>query len=297
MADFREISGNTIGNNAIIVQGDLNTTDAGSFLNKISKTDPYYDKERILETKGPFLHESFSWILDHEGFKKWRYTTESGVLWIKGDPGKGKTMLLCGIIEDLEKHPGPNTNLGYFFCQATDSRINSATSVVAGLIVSLVNTRGHDKQHTALLGSLHKKYNDKLHQLEGPNAWAVLCDIFETVIKDAAAPICIVDALDECKDNRKPLLNLIVDTSAHVKWLLSSRNVKDIERDLRKIESNRRLSLELKANAENISKSVDTYIDNSIQDIEALEDDHELQIQTAKTLKKKQTARSYGWLS
>lgn len=31
MADFREISGNTIGNNAIIVQGDFNTTEAGMF--------------------------------------------------------------------------------------------------------------------------------------------------------------------------------------------------------------------------------------------------------------------------
>lgn len=95
-----------------------------------------------MEAKGPLLHESFSWILDHEGFTNWRRTKESGVLWIKGDPGKGKTMLLCGIIEDLEKNPGINANLGYFFCQATDSRINAATSVVAGLIFSLVSRRG-----------------------------------------------------------------------------------------------------------------------------------------------------------
>lgn len=148
---------------------------------------------------------------------------------------------------------------------------------------------GHNKQHAALLESLRQKYNDKLNQLEGPNAWAVLCDIFKTATQDAAMPdpVCIVDALDECEHNCKALLNLIVNTSAHVKWLLSSRNVKDIERDLRKIESNRRLSLELKANAENISKSVDAYIHNSIQDIEALEDDNQLQIQTIETLKKK----------
>lgn len=148
---------------------------------------------------------------------------------------------------------------------------------------------GHNKQHAALLESLRQKYNDKLNQLEGPNAWAVLCDIFKTVTQDAAMldPVCIVDALDECEHNCKALLNLIVNTSAHVKWLLSSRNVKDIERDLRKIESNRRLSLELKANAENISRSVDAYINNSIQDIEALEDDNELQIQATEILKKK----------
>lgn len=148
---------------------------------------------------------------------------------------------------------------------------------------------GYNKQHAALLDSLRKEYTDKLYQLEGPNAWTVLCDIFKTVTQDAAMldPVCIVDALDECEHNCKALLNLIVNTSAHVKWLLSSRNVKDIERDLRKIESNRRLSLELKANAENISKSVDAYINNSIQDIEALEDNNELQIQTTEILKSK----------
>ncbi|KAJ4855338.1 NACHT domain-containing protein [Trichoderma breve] len=227
MANVREISGNTIGNNVTIVQGDLNTANPRSpdsidaFLNKISKTDPFYDKKRILELKGPLLHESFNWILDHEGFKKWRHTEESSVLWIKGDPGKGKTMLLCGIIEDLEKTPGEKSKLGYFFCQATDSRINSASSVVAGLIFSLV------RQNPTLFSPICKRHEDKLSQLDGPNAWPVL------------TPICVVDALDECEHDY-------------------------IERGLRLIEPARRLSLELKENAENVSKSVDVYINNFI---------------------------------
>ncbi|UKZ79415.1 hypothetical protein TrVFT333_007168 [Trichoderma virens FT-333] len=288
MTSIREISGNTI-NNATIIQGDLNTTHTGpsdtgdSFLNKISKTDPFYDKERILELKGPFLYESFSWILDHEDFQKWRHTKKSGVLWIKGDPGKGKTMLLCGIINELEKNSGVNTNLGYFFCQATDSRINTAASVIAGLIFSLI------KRHPTLLSPICKKHEDNLSQLNGPNAWTVLCDIFKDLTQESTIqdPVCIVDALDECEHDCKLLLSLIVKTSGYVKWLLSSRNVKDVERGLRSIEPNRRLSLELKENAENVSKSVDTYINKSIQDIEALEDDEELQIRTTETLRKK----------
>lgn len=147
----------------------------------------------------------------------------------------------------------------------------------------------HNEQHAKLLESLREKYNDTFNQLEGPNAWVILCDIFRTVTQDAAMldPVCIVDALDECEHNWDSLLDLIVTTSAHVKWLLSSRNVKDIERDLRKIESDQRLSLELKENAENISISVSAFINKSIQDIEALEDHNELQVQTAKTLKSK----------
>lgn len=192
-------------------------------------------------------------------------------------------MLLCGIIEDLKKTPGENSNIGYFFCQATDSRINSASSVVAGLIFSLV------KQNPKPFSKICKHYEDKLSQLDGPNAWAVLGDIFEAITqdKDITDLICVVDALDECEHDCKLLLNLIIKTSNHVKWLLSSRNVKDIERGLRLIEPARRLSLELKENAENVSKSVDAYINNSISDIEALEDDEELQIKTVTTLKRK----------
>jgi Ni2+-binding GTPase involved in maturation of urease and hydrogenase len=56
------------------------------------------------------------------------------LLLVKGDPGKGKTMLLCGIINELEKPISKTGLLSYFFCQATDSRINSATAVLRSLI-------------------------------------------------------------------------------------------------------------------------------------------------------------------
>lgn len=44
-------------------------------------------------------------------------------------------MLLCGIINELQERPATNTS--YFICQATDSRINTATAVLRGLIRSL----------------------------------------------------------------------------------------------------------------------------------------------------------------
>ncbi|KAF1938340.1 hypothetical protein EJ02DRAFT_354742, partial [Clathrospora elynae] len=60
------------------------------------------------------------------------------LLWVKGDPGKGKTMLLCGIINKLHSSLPRTGLLSYFFCQATDSRINSATAVLRGLLYMLV---------------------------------------------------------------------------------------------------------------------------------------------------------------
>ena len=72
-------------------------------------------------------------------FQQWRNDQQSRLLWIKGDPGKGKTMLLCGIVNELKKSMAKTDLLSYFFCQATDSRINNATAVLRGLLYLLVD--------------------------------------------------------------------------------------------------------------------------------------------------------------
>jgi hypothetical protein len=103
-------------------------------------TDPRDDKKRIEGTKGGLLKDSYRWILENSEFKQWRSEQHNRLLWVRGDPGKGKTMLLCGIVDELNK----TTNidelalLSYFFCQATDSRINNANAVLRGLIYMLV---------------------------------------------------------------------------------------------------------------------------------------------------------------
>ncbi|QYS97404.1 hypothetical protein H0G86_004635 [Trichoderma simmonsii] len=190
-------------------------------------------------------------------------------------------MLLCGIVEDLEQNP-QSENLGYFFCQATDYRINTAAAVVGGLIKSLL------KGHPRLVSRVRDNYEDKLKdQLDGANGLVILCDIFETIINDLELTdvICVVDALDECIKDCSHLLNLIIKTSGHVKWLLSSRNEKDIEKMLDQVPQ--KLILELKQNAERISTSIDAYIRHHIHEIEALKDDEQLQAKTLDILKSK----------
>ncbi|KAM6483313.1 hypothetical protein HDV62DRAFT_389522 [Trichoderma sp. SZMC 28011] len=329
MANSQNICDNRVGDNGTFVQGNENRINVNigtsnpdiSFLQDLSKTDPAYDKKRILKTKEPLLKESFSWILEHEDFKKWRHKKDSGVLWIKGDPGKGKTMLLCGIIEDLEKkrqsenhqsenhqsenhqsenhqsenhqsenhqsenHQSENhqsENLSYFFCQATEDRINTAAAVVGGLVRTLL------QGHPVLLSLLREKHKDgPKGQLDGANALFILCDIFETITSnpDIKNVICVVDALDECIKDCNHLLNLIIKTSCRVKWLLSSRNEEGIEKMLDQVP--RRLVLELKQNAEQISISIDAYIRNHIQQIGFLKKDKRLQKKTLDTLKNK----------
>jgi hypothetical protein len=61
-------------------------------------------------------------------------------------------MLLCGIIDELTRLFGDTANISFFFCQATDVRINNATAVLRGLIYSLV------EKHISLLSYVQRHY-------------------------------------------------------------------------------------------------------------------------------------------
>ncbi|KAF7510585.1 hypothetical protein GJ744_006197 [Endocarpon pusillum] len=221
-------------------------------------TNPRADKIRIQETKGGLIRDSYRWILENCDFNQWRNSQQSNLLWIKGDPGKGKTMLLCGIIDELEKPTAKTYNLSYFFCQATDSRVNSATAVLRGLLYLLISQQPSLIQH---IQKLHEHAGKRL--FEDINAWVILSDIFTNILQDQKleSTYFIIDALDECEVDLSRLLDFITQKSSispHVKWLTSSRNYISIEERLGIAKSQVRLSLEL--NSESISTAVSIYI-------------------------------------
>ena len=109
----------------------------GRCIQDVRLTDPRDDKKHIVDTKGGLLEGSYRWVLDHPSFKQWRSDPRSRLLWVKGDPGKGKTMLLCGATDELEK--SSSDNLSFFFCQGTNSYLNNATAVLRGLLYSLIS--------------------------------------------------------------------------------------------------------------------------------------------------------------
>ncbi|KAH9203855.1 HET-R [Leptodontidium sp. 2 PMI_412] len=227
-------------------------------LQDLRLSDPRDDKTRIEDTKGGLLDGSYHWVLETSDFQRWRDDQQSRLLWIKGDPGKGKTMLLCGIINELEKSMSKTDILSYFFCQATDSRINHATAVLRGLLYLLVN------QQPSLISHIQKKHDHAGKSLfEDVNAWIALSEIFTSILQDPSlrSTFLIIDALDECVVDRSKLLDFIVQKSfisPRVKWVISSRNWPDIEERLERAGHKMRLCLEL--NPKSVSAAVSTYV-------------------------------------
>ncbi|TPX13470.1 uncharacterized protein E0L32_006200 [Thyridium curvatum] len=252
-------------------------------------TDPRDDKKRIEQMKGGLLMESYHWVLGNEDFEQWRSESGGQILWIRGDPGKGKTMLLCGIINELshsiELTGSRDELLAYFFCQATDERINNATAVLRGLVYMLV------EQQPILVSHVRRKYDSAGKQLfEDVNAWTALTEILSSILKDPNLPNTILgtDALDECgtpgcKDHGDTaqlqisgqrheqstdlsrLIEFITNHSklSRVKWVISSRNWPEIEEHL--LAATGKVSLSLELNSQSISKAVTAYISDRVE--------------------------------
>ncbi|KAK0736245.1 hypothetical protein B0T21DRAFT_440488 [Apiosordaria backusii] len=213
----------------------------------LRSTDPRLDKKRIEEAKGGLVTNVYRWILDNTDFNRWCNLPESRLFWIKGDPGKGKTILLYGIINELKE------------AIITD-------------------------KHCYNLADASKSLS------EDAVAWVALSKILWEMLEDPNLKVTylVIDALNECVTDLPKLLNFIVRISpGRVKWLLSSRNEVLIEGKLKLNVKRTRLSLELKANAIQVSYAIDAYIDDKLLSLASLQDDASLKNQVRDILHQK----------
>ncbi|KAI1146305.1 NACHT domain-containing protein [Nemania diffusa] len=235
-------------------------------LRKIRSTDPRDDKVRIEQQKGGLLRDSYIWILSHKDFLKWRDSEGYQLLWVRGDPGKGKTMLLCGVIDELNNTRKPDWNIAYFFCQGTNYQLRKASFVLQGLIFSLLS------QQDGLLECVREDIEQASGEMfRDLNGWAALCRIFGRLVEEMErrqqTTYLIVDGLDECLEDRRHLLKWIAALSApSIKLLISSRNWPLIEDGLSGATQKSLLPLEL--NDQSISAAVDHYIDHKVMELE-----------------------------
>ncbi|KAF3763158.1 hypothetical protein M406DRAFT_84049 [Cryphonectria parasitica EP155] len=234
---------------------------------KLCVTDMAAEIKSLQQRKDSLLADSYKWILgnqQYQEFTEWQSGDTKTLLWIKGDAGKGKTMLLIGIVDELTTQLDTlfdKSHLSYFFCQGTDNRLNTATAILRGLIWMLL------RQQKSLMHHLDIFKDLGLTLFEARTAFYNLKKILQCMLEDPALEraYLVIDALDECKKEepgQQQLLELISEMSAKnnkVKWLVSSRNEREIEAVLEEDPTRARLSLEL--NAASVAGAVNVYID------------------------------------
>ncbi|KAF6789325.1 nacht and wd domain protein [Colletotrichum sojae] len=248
--------------NADIINFNYAHDSDASLLNDLYVTDPTADKIRIERTKGGILRDSYSWILGHPDFRQWQTDAGSRLLWVKGDPGKGKTMLLCGIIDELEEQKKEPV---FFFCQATDGRLNTANAVLRGLLYMLL------KRRPSLLKYVREEHKHAGKQLfEDANGWDSMCKILASMLAETNKQldniIFLIDDLDECTEGLDELLNFILKLSfSRTKIIVFSRNWPSIEEAMEAAEQKVPIWLELNDDA--ISTAVLSYIKHKVDEL------------------------------
>ncbi|KAF3073070.1 hypothetical protein CFAM422_004969 [Trichoderma lentiforme] len=255
-------------------------------------TDPRLDKQRTEDAKGGLLRESYSWILTQDVFSRWRNDPDARLLWIKGSLGTGKTMLLCGIVQELQHNIDQQDCLSFFFCEAGNKNADNAAAVLRGMIYLIIN------QQPKLIGSViekHKKVGSKLFQ--GPGAWYALREIFLNLLSDLRRELgqgvayFVLDAPDECGEDAEKLLSLVSEASnlPGVKWLVASRRRADVAKHL-EVRKAGRQGLDLDDCTEELTHAVKAYIDRCASDLAAHTGNDDLRQQISQGLQDKAIA-------
>lgn len=241
----------------VILQAEQDLTD--KCLKAMGHTNPNDVMRRIEATKDDLVTECNEWIKRDASFGEWKKDPEQRLLWLRGDPGKGKTMLMMSIVHDLRPSGNENHELTFFFCENADPKLNTAHAVLCGLLWLLVHKN-------PILGRYFHK--DCRHQREflsdsDSDSFFALCRITSNLLENPALPTVyiLIDAIDECDERRHELLTFIIQnassTNSKAKWLISSRNEQMIEIGLKEHQHGV-LSLEL--NDAHIAAAVEYFI-------------------------------------
>lgn len=167
---------------------------ASACLNALISIRPEDHRAAIISAKGDRVDGTCEWVKKNSEYKS-LLCGETQLLWIRGGPGKGKTMLSIFLTQDLAK----NQKVAYFFCQADDETRRCATYVLRSLIWQLAVQQPAIAEHLT-------------HYLYPPGAkQAVLTSretlwsIFSKLVQDPrlSTVFCLLGGLDECDDDSR----------------------------------------------------------------------------------------------
>ncbi|KAK7427631.1 hypothetical protein QQZ08_005906 [Neonectria magnoliae] len=209
-----------LGNNTY-TSGAESASTVTDLLRELFITDPSEDLSKTQRIKGDRTKETCEWILERYEYTNWLRGRGLHLLWLVGPPGSGKTVISCFLVEKLQKfiEESPPSTFAYYICDNKDEHRNTASCILQGIIVQLLQTRKH------LFGCVAEDYKIRKGRLSGN--LPALGTIFRRILKSWTDPVyLLIDALDECEDeSRGELLHLLsrLEESTNLRIMITSR--------------------------------------------------------------------------
>lgn len=273
--------------------------------------DPRDEVEGIKGRKDKLVDASYQWILatnEYKRFADWEESTGSNLLWINGQAGTGKTMLLIGIIQELMNQclSDPNSpQVAYFFFQGTADQLNNGIGALRSLIWMLVLQQPH------LISHLREVYTKSGYKaFENDDAFEKLSRIFKSMVEDERLePVYLaIDAVDECyepideksaKGTRKSVTQLLKSllssqtATCKVKWLVSCRPLSEIESEMAGTSLYTRGVMDL--DQKNLERPINYYIDYKVQQLREKGHEEKSLIDLTETLRQR-AGNTFMWV-
>lgn len=170
---------------------------AGSLVQSLS-FDEMNSRQGAIERALP---GTCAWLKRNGSYKEWtRLDTSqdhSDLLWIKGNPGAGKSTLVRYIdIETARSNPVGTVQVSFYFNARGTELQKSTAGMYRALLVQLLTQQSHEE--AILYNSLTFQQATNLNDYAWTNG--ELKTLFETCVAQLECPriCCFVDALDEC---------------------------------------------------------------------------------------------------
>lgn len=231
------------------------------------KTSPY---EQYKNRNPEKVSGTCRWVLDHSQFHAWQQSCYRDLLWILADPGCGKSVLAKFLV-DHEFGDVDQYSVCYFFFKDNEQQDSLAIALCA-VLHQLFDHHPSLLRHALPAWDKNK---DKIQQ-ESEEMWRIF---LAAAADPSARPIvCILDALDECRDeDRQRLISKLcefyqrsspISSGAGLKFLVTSRPYDNVQRWFEENIS-RLPQIRLRGEDENdrIHEEINLVIDRRVHDL------------------------------
>lgn len=273
-------------------------------LKSLGVANPMLRTKDIIARKNEVLKDCYKWVFQtksYQDFMDWQSEDTPNLLWIQGQAGTGKTMLLAGIMEELNTFSANSvspTTLHFFF-QDRDGQTDQSLIAVKSLLWLLLS------QYPYLVQYVHEVQGSQENLFDGDYAFTITSDLIKTMLQDDRIDpvILILDALDECEYKARTMLTNFLGSllqlnsrdNGRVKVLISSRPLEEIKIAVKGIKSTiPRATIEV----DNISLEapITAFIEWNIDRLEESTEDKTLLPTIRKGLRKR-ASNTFLWVS